>query len=123
MNLEDIRADLMYTTEEYSCEIEVQLTATCINKTHLKDANITLKSADCIPQGSSPPTVTHTQMMTTQPTKLCKCQAAGSATSIGLGVVVGLLVALLVVVTTGWMWTCWCMKKRARIITNSRDIR
>ena len=25
---------------------------------------------------------------------------------------VGLLVILLVVVTTGWVWTCWTMKKR-----------
>ena len=29
-----------------------------------------------------------------------------------LGVLVGLLMIVLVVMTTGWAWTCWMMKKR-----------
>lgn len=32
------------------------------------------------------------------------------ATVISLGVLVGILVVLLVVVTSGWVWTCWTMK-------------
>ena len=30
---------------------------------------------------------------------------------IGLGVLVGILVTLLMVVTSGWVWTCWTMKR------------
>ena len=33
-----------------------------------------------------------------------------------LGALVGLLLLLLSVVTTGWAWTCWTMKKRVRYI-------
>lgn len=29
-----------------------------------------------------------------------------------LGILVGLLIVLLVVVTTGWVWTCWTTNKR-----------
>ena len=30
-----------------------------------------------------------------------------------LGVLMGLLTLILVVVTTGWVWTCWTMKKQS----------
>ena len=54
----------------------------------------------------------------------CKCPASRNTESIGLGTPVGVLVVLLAIVTMGWMWTCWIMRKRARIITiNTGDIR
>ena len=34
---------------------------------------------------------------------------------IGLGVVVALLSLLLLVVTGGWVWTCWIMRKTTEI--------
>ena len=57
-------------------------------------------------------------MITTQVMSNCKCPMAGSAASIGLGALVGLLVVLLALVTTGWIWT---VKRQARITTNSSD--
>ena len=121
----------MYTAEQSACEVDAELVITCINKTVEKESSINAKSVCCKIQGNSTP-ATEVPTMTTQ-TKatltemtthpICKCQAAGSVASIGLGAVVALLVALLAVVTTGWMWTCWTMKRRARIITNLKNIR
>ena len=42
-----------------------------------------------------------------------------NVTQITLGSMVGTLVVLLAVVTTGWVWTCWMMKKQAKTKTNS----
>ena len=137
MDLNNSDAELIYTTGpgEKLCELTAQLTAICLNKTSLKDedTNITLKSVNCTLQTNSTaatmetfttsiqPSITQVEI-TTQP--ICKCQAVQSVASIGLGALVGLLVILLAVVTIGWMWTCWIMRKRARIITTStRDIR
>ena len=135
MDLSNSDAELIYTTGPGGklCELTAQLTATCHNETSLKDANITLKSVNCTLQANSTaatmetfttsiqPSITQVEI-TTQP--ICKCQAARSVASIGLGALVGLLMILLAVVTIGWMWTCWIMRKRARIITTStRDIR
>lgn len=41
------------------------------------------------------------------------------------GVLLGLLIALLLVTTTGWVYTCWILKKRGRMTTermNSRQV-
>ena len=42
-----------------------------------------------------------------------------------LGSMVGLLIVLLAVVTTGWVWTCWIMKKQGqmRIVNSSVNTR
>ena len=40
-----------------------------------------------------------------------------------LGVLVGMLVVLLAVVTTGWVCTCWTMRQRERNKTNSEQVR
>ena len=32
-----------------------------------------------------------------------------------LGVLVSALALLVVVLVTGWMWTCWTMKKRKKV--------
>ena len=109
----------MYTAEQSVCEVDAELMITCTNKIDGEESSINPKSVCCKIQGNSTPAkevptmtiqtkATHTEM-TTHPT--CKCQAAGSVASIGLGAVVALLVALLAVVTTGWMWTCWTMKR------------
>ena len=144
MNMRDSDIKFAYNTQNSSdsCEIEAELTVTCININKIL-SNITIKRAHCSFSGmmsevtltilkdmpvtratAIQTTVTNT-MTTTQPISNCKCQAAGSTASIGLGAAVGLLVVLLAVVTTGWMWTCWIMKRQARILitTNSRDIR
>ena len=131
MDLEDSDAQLVYTTTEKSCKIEAQLMIFCINEINFKsDSNISLKSVNCtsqehstsamnIPTMSTQANITHAEM-TTHPI-LCKCQEAGSAASIGLGALIGLLVVLLALVTIGWIWTCWTIKRRARITTNSSD--
>ena len=38
-----------------------------------------------------------------------------------LGVLVGVLLVLLVVVTIGWVWTCWTMRQKERNKTNNSD--
>ena len=126
MDLEESKAQLVYTTTEKSCKIEAQLMIFCINETNFKsDSNITLKSVNCTSHNTS---ATNISTMSTQPSAemtthpiLCKCQEAGSVASIGLGALVGLLVVLLALVTIGWIWTCWTIKRRARITTNSSD--
>ena len=40
-----------------------------------------------------------------------------------MGATVGLLVVLLVVVTTGWVWTCWVMRKRGGMKINPIRVR
>ena len=49
MDLNNSDAELIYTTKSKGkmCELTAQLTATCLDKTTLKDANITLKSVHC----------------------------------------------------------------------------
>ena len=117
--------NLMYKEEQSACEVEAELMVTCINKTGLNEATIKPKSICCntkpVEDTSTTATNATHREMTTQP--ICKCQVAGGVASIGLGAAVGLLVVLLAIVTTGWMWTCWTMKRRGRITTNSRDIR
>jgi cobalamin biosynthesis Mg chelatase CobN len=140
MELYDSNAELVYMiSTERSCIIKVQLTIICIKETNLTNntaSNIALKSysvhcystsqeestsaMDTSTTSIQPNTgITHAEM-TTQP--VCKRQVAGSVASIGLGILVGVLVVLLALVTIGWMWTCWIVKKRARTTTNSRDI-
>ena len=41
---------------------------------------------------------------------------------VSLGALVGILVILLAVVTTGWVWTCWTMK-RNKATTSSEHVR
>ena len=133
---------LMHNIKNLSCTIEGKLMVTCtsnINKSQ-RHSNISIDTVCCTPSEtngedtkstdlqnmlimSSIQTSATDTMTTTQPINKCKCQAAGSAASIGLGAAVGLLVVLLAIVTTGWIWTCWIMKRRGRITTNSRDIR
>ena len=41
--------------------------------------------------------------------------------SSGLGALVGILVVALIIVSTGWIWTCWTMKKKGRMKVNSKQ--
>ena len=66
---------------------------------------------------STPDTTTTERIEASPPATECV------TTIIGLGAVVGLLVVLLVVVTTGWVWTCWVMMKRGGIIISSKQVR
>ena len=73
-----------------------------------------------------PTTTTHKpgQVMTTQ--EINKGQLGKCITSTVLGAAVGLLVVVLIIVTTGWVWTCWTIKRRGgkfTITANSRNIR
>ena len=43
--------------------------------------------------------------------------------SSGLGALVGILVVALVIVSTGWIWTCWTMKKKGGMKVNSEQVR
>ena len=111
------------------------------NKTR-RYSNVSIENVCCVPtettSNSEDPRITDPKntpttliqtsatdtMVTTQQMSNCKCPASGNTESIGLGILVGLLVVLLAIVTMGWMWTCWIMRKRARIITISTgDIR
>ena len=143
MNMTDSKAKLTYSrTQNLSCEIEGVLTVTCFDgsKTENLIADISINSVCCgsiemnnevtlsdSNRGASMPATTTVQakhkMITTQPINNCKCQAAESVTSIGLGIAVGLLIVLLIIVTVGWIWTYWIMKKQARININSENIR
>ena len=42
-----------------------------------------------------------------------------SQCSQALGAILGLVVVVLAVVTTGWVWTCWIMKKKGGTKTTS----
>ena len=140
MDLDDVK--LMYSNKNLSCEIEAKLMVTCINKTEdekverVLSTNISINKACCrFSEATSDVTSTDLKYVstiqtnatdtvtTTQPMNKCTCQAEKCITSIGLGVVVGLLVVLLAAVTTGWVWTCCAMKKRGRIAIKSNEIR
>ena len=47
----------------------------------------------------------------TGPSQTSKVNKERDSLTISLGVLVGILVILLVVVTSGWVWTCWTMKR------------
>ena len=47
----------------------------------------------------------------TLPTQANNNQENSQVSAAVLGVLMGILLVLLVVVTSGWMWTCWTMKK------------
>ena len=104
----DNNAELVYTTKERSCRIEADLKVICSNATHFKAPDITPKSISC---GDMSMVQTNSSQTAT-------------VTSIGLGVVVGILIVLLVIVSAGWMWTCWIVKRQGRrIAINSRNIK
>ena len=121
---------LMYDIKNLSCIIEGTIMVTCTsndNKTQ-RHSNISINNICCTPEskGKGPISTNFKNMTTasietsamdtmmTTPIIDCNSQAAGSVTSIGLGVVVGLLVVLLIIVTFGWIWTCWITKKNTR---------
>ena len=122
---------LMYDIKNLSYIIEGTIMVTCTsndNKTR-RHSNISINNICCTPsesKGKGPISTNFENMTTTSietsamdtmittPIIDCKSQAARSVTSIGLGVVVGLLVVLLIIVTFGWIWTCWIMKKNTR---------
>ena len=82
----------------------------CDNETHFKEFKLNPTSISCEVKPDN------TSMIQTE-------SSDDKATSIGLGAVVGLLIVLLLTVIIGWMWTCWTMKKQAKLTTNLRDIR
>ena len=122
---------LMYDIKNLSCIIEGTIMVACTgndNKTQ-RHSNISINNICCTPSestGNGPISTNFKNMTTasietsaidtmmTTPIIDCNSQAAGSVTSIGLGVVVGLLVVLLIIVTFGWIWTCWITKKNTR---------
>ena len=46
---------------------------------------------------------------------------SSSASTTALGILLGIFVVLLVLVTIGWVWTCWIMKKRGGMKITSRQ--
>ena len=71
---------------------------------HVK-SNITNQTCPCY---------TQTSMTTSSPLESGAVPALGAA--------VGLLVVALIVTTTGWVWTCWILKKRGVMDINSEQI-
>ena len=136
---------LTHNIKNLSCTIVGKLMVTCNtsngNKTQ-RHSSISMENVCCVPTKTTsnsedprttdpkntPTTLIQTSatdtMVTTQQVSNCKCPTSGNTESIGLGTLVGLLVVLLAIVTMGWMWTCWIMRKRASITTiNTGDIR
>ena len=125
------KVKLMYDIRNLSCIIEGTIMVTCNNNDNKtrRHSNISINNICCTPsesKGNGPISTNFKNMTTTSietsamdtmittPIIDCKSQAARSDTSIGLGVVVGLLVVLLIIVTFGWIWTCWITKKNTR---------
>ena len=72
---------------------------------------ILMSASNC----STDTTTPYTTPCTTTPAS-CSRDTTGQTV---LGSMVGLLVVLLAVVTTGWVWTCWIMKKQGQMKINS----
>ena len=77
---------------------------------------------------STQPSVVSTSIPDTTMTTNSEREATPKATMcvtamIGLGTVVSLLVVLVLVMTVGWVWTCWITKRRRGIIINSEQVR
>ena len=144
-NWMDASANLQCSSNEGDglCEIDAMLIDVCTNKTSstvnikmnrvplvdiISDNETKIYQCRFLIATSEIPTTMTTHKPSQVPTVVTTQAVNGHqpeqcVTSIILGAVVGLLVVLLVVVTGGWMWTCWTIKRRARITTNSRDIR
>ena len=69
------------------------------------------------PSCSQPHPASSHQKTTNQ--SLFKSEVNSTSTAI-LGALLGLSVVLLAVVTTGWVWTCWTMKKRENSMAQNR---
>ena len=81
-----------------------------ITTTRKADSSTTYVSSKIAIATTDPPTAT-----------ACICEGSTTNTSLpALGAVIGLLVVLLVVVTGGWIWTCWLMRKRGHYNTITR---
>ena len=52
-----------------------------------------------------------------------ECNTKTHVLSSGLGAVLGLVVVALAVVTFGWVWTCWTMRKKEGIKVKSEENR
>ena len=121
-----------------NCQARTSLTITECQNSVVTDNNVINETLLTLtpPQPHAIPTVctsTPDATITTtgerEDTQLTTMKALSSTneecvtTITGLGAVVGLLVVLLAAVTTGWVWTCWIMKKRGGIIINSKQVR
>ena len=51
-----------------------------------------------------------------QEDKVCSLSAVSA-----LGALLGMFTVLLAIVTAGWIWTCWIVKKRGRMVVNSKQ--
>ena len=81
----------------------------------------TVTTASIIPQceTASPPVCSST-------TSVNECDTKSDTTvkgqlSSSLGVLLGLAIVALVIVTTGWVWTYWILKKRAGMKVNMEE--
>ena len=56
-------------------------------------------------------TISHKPESNTSSSQMSKVNNERDSLIISLGILAGILVILLVVVTSGWLWTCWTMKR------------
>lgn len=94
----------------------------CLFKTHESECNLTTRELPVLTiQEQLVLTTKDSQVLTTpdmpvltddhSPT-IAPCPCDDKITPIALGSMLGLLVVLLALVTTGWVWTCWIMMKQ-----------
>ena len=105
---------ILTTTTQTSCS-----PSTFTNKTVTKWLKPTVSCNLISPTTNYVSTVTvrlPRQADTKLPTEKKICSSSASS---ALGALMGIFMVLLILVTTGWMWTCWSLKKRREIKINS----
>ena len=101
------------------CEVIIQIEGTFSKKCQLDISSICLSAP-------APSCATPTDLLTTTPTTMPPTVQPKSPTTsktafdiyvVGsLGAMVGLLVVLVVLMAIGWVWTCYIMNRRGKII-------
>lgn len=110
-------ADTNPTVHTSPCNNTLNMCSMCNNsvedilKTHNNSCNMMMTFPTSSNSAISSPTITPTS-----------CTA--TVTQTALGAMVAILTALLAIVSTGWVCTCWAMKKRRRAMNiNTTSIR
>ena len=116
-----------------SCSPCIQTISNIISKiteTHVDKVHITITStvrAPCMPtpiskESKSCNFTTKTIVSTVQPPSVSvqDVKVCSSTESSALGALLGISTVLLALVTAGWIWTCWIVKKRGRMVVNSK---
>lgn len=108
---------------EFNCTISFKDSSTQLGHCNNLTSTPTNCESTCDNENKEPsdPEVTYTDSMTKASQLSRDTSTSNSSTTIlvVLGALIGLLLVLLVMVTTGLLWTCWLLKRRGGIMFNN----